>query len=504
MKLEFILTEALNYNDMFKSLIDIVPEEEKKTLTKVLDRKINEYKTDLKKSDRIIWFLREYKKALLNNYLKDNEQPFKDKFKIYYDKEMSKFKNKELMDFRELTTFQNNIIHFLSLPIPEIQNYNFGNQTDTEIFDYFQKLEDKWKEGNKELIQYDEDDNVIIDLGDDYYWVSLDRSYCDKEGKSMGHCGNSPRSGEDDNIYSLRKLVKQGNKKYWHPFVTVTVDDEKMVWETKGRGNEKPVKRYVPYVVELFKNKNYISGIREGVGYKPENNLQFDRDFTKDQQDAIIKSNPRFDVVKREPFKFEYDQDGIANLIMDRDNFDDSEYLNRQPDEDEYDYYTEEAYENATYQVDDYKKLLEECYDIWLRRKDSSYYDEDDAFNDLTSFFSSPWGNPNERELAKEAIYDFYDDIEEEFDYSTDIEKPIESDYKNKQDYLEKLEEYKKEVKEFLKDNYQYQFALKLIDDFPYNFKFEDDISRTYKNPNQLEFDFDKVQESKVRWNKIC
>lgn len=152
-----------------------------------------------------------------------------------------------------------------------------------------------------------------------WQWVSLDKGYCDKEGKAMGHCGNAGyRDG--DNIYSLRDSRNVAH-------LTFIVNNG-VLGESKGYGNNKPSKQYHPMIIPLLMGKDSdsdshvspfngqeIVGHIRGGGYKPENNFQFE-DLTKEQQAMILQHKPYildyFDFLKN---KSKGDPEAVKKLI---------------------------------------------------------------------------------------------------------------------------------------------------------------------------------------------
>lgn len=111
-------------------------------------------------------------------------------------------------------------------------------------------------------------------------WVSLERGYCDAEAQAMGHCGNSGHI-EGDNILSLR------DQEGWAHLTFVV--NNKILGESKGRANSKPVARYHPAIMELLKS-DWVGAI-QGGGYKPENNFAFS-DLSKESQKEVLQSSP--------------------------------------------------------------------------------------------------------------------------------------------------------------------------------------------------------------------
>lgn len=93
-------------------------------------------------------------------------------------------------------------------------------------------------------------------------WVSLDKSYCKREGDAAGHCGNAAaKSG--DNILSLRDPQ---NKVH----LTFIVNDG-VLGESKAPGNQKPNQFYHPAIVALL-HSDLVHSVKGG-GYAPENNF---------------------------------------------------------------------------------------------------------------------------------------------------------------------------------------------------------------------------------------
>jgi len=340
---QFILTEAINYEDMFSGFLQfLLTPEDKKDFTDGINKVIKSYKTNLKKEDRIVWFLRHHKIAIMEYAYKHDRlvlnyrdadliQLDRKLFEPWYANEIKKYsyiKEDDRLTFSELITFERNVLHFLSLPIPAIQSYVWGKQTDEQIFDYFLKLEDGWKEAQKGKIKYtdqplDEDVTVLINFNDGFYWLDLERSYCDLEGKSMGHCGNS--AARDGSVLSLRKLIKpSGNKDtwMWEPHATFIHSDEGYLGEMKGKNNEKVIAKYHPYIIELLKLKvttsskgtqsYFIKGLRGG-GYKPEANFSL-ADLSEELYDGLIEARPDLDTLSNRFNKEGLTEDLIKDL----------------------------------------------------------------------------------------------------------------------------------------------------------------------------------------------
>ena len=183
------------------------------------------------------------------------------------------------------------LVHFLSLPIAGIRNYQYRHQSFREVMSDFQDMEDRWAATVDRLID-DEDDSPtpVIDFGNGWFWMNLNKPSCDKEARAMGHCGNSPRDGSQDTILSLRKKVQYGDLIRWSPALTFILTQDGMLTEMKGRGNDKPVAKYHKMIIALLLNP-IVKGI-VGGGYKPENNFSLD-DLPEDDRKALLEKKPK-------------------------------------------------------------------------------------------------------------------------------------------------------------------------------------------------------------------
>ena len=99
----------------------------------------------------------------------------------------------------------------------------------------FKKLEADYLKKVKEedrLIPQNDNDKSVLDCGDGWHWVLLDRNQCSEEGDAMGHCGNSgdPRNGQ--RLLSLRKEIKRAGKDYWQPAATFILNKDGSLGET--------------------------------------------------------------------------------------------------------------------------------------------------------------------------------------------------------------------------------------------------------------------------------
>ena len=87
---------------------------------------------------------------------------------------------------------------------------------------------------------------VVDRYPDGYYWVDLDTNKSPDEQQAMGHCGEEPKA---TTLISLRD--KQDG-----PHVTIAYnEDEKDVLQVKGKHNERPIEKYMKYVIDFLQKK---------------------------------------------------------------------------------------------------------------------------------------------------------------------------------------------------------------------------------------------------------
>jgi hypothetical protein len=338
---------AANYEEMFNGAKPILQEcnglgaMPKWTL---VTQEISWAKSTLKKQDRIVWWLRWFRLALLDSMvsslryvaepLKTHDPeiqqniakytaPFQKAQKLQENEQraMGSRIGRELLGYPgiDLPSFLRThslYQHMLSLPVPAIQNTVWDKQTPDQLRRGFQEAEKVWQEETKGLLQpnlepvykntpgqrgqdsphelEEEDagevDTVFLQFQDGWAWWKLSRAYCSEEAKAMGHCGNVVgQTKTDERILSLRKPVKRGNEDYWEPHLTFILEPNGKLGEMKGRANAKPAPQYHQYIVPLLEDPR-IKGIRGG-GYAPEQNFAF-TDLPQETQEAVVQKNP--------------------------------------------------------------------------------------------------------------------------------------------------------------------------------------------------------------------
>lgn len=225
-------------------------------------------------------------------YVEFKEFPFIREWLRQNDLPIDEHSALRLTGFSDIEVIERSIDHYLSLPIPAIQNYRFGWQTEHAVFEEFQRHEEIWKEENKGLIPFDPDnESTFLKLADGYEWVLLPREYCHKEGKAMGHCGNAGSPQPGDRILSLRQRAPNG----WRVCLTFILDKNAKLGEMKGRGNDKPAPRYHPQIKALLMDSR-IKGIKGG-GYLADHNFDL-TDLAPEDREGILEQRPELATLK--------------------------------------------------------------------------------------------------------------------------------------------------------------------------------------------------------------
>lgn len=102
-------------------------------------------------------------------------------------------------------------------------------------------------------INYKEENPIVIDFGNGYYWADLETNDSREECDRMGHCG---RTSRENTIFSLRQNVKLPGNKYTinKSILTAAIDtNQGILYQLKGPKNSKPSKEYFKYILPLFK-----------------------------------------------------------------------------------------------------------------------------------------------------------------------------------------------------------------------------------------------------------
>lgn len=252
--------------------------------------------------------------------------------------------------FTTIKNIMNELNHYMGIDYPPIQEYD-PNKNPNNALNELHYLEREWKDASKSWVPATGSETVIIDLGK-YKWFDLGKGACRDEGEAMGHCGNVPSVSTGDVIYSLRQVKDIQGKEYHRPSLTFIANDG-VLGEMKGRSNNKPNKKYHPYIMELLKSQ-YIKGIKGG-GYMPENNFH-PNDLTPEQREELIE-------IKGEEF---LDTSGMALLVKLQERFDNGEDV-----VDNIEKVVRDMYDN---QEDDADEMSTIYYQVFPEWRDDRFY----------------------------------------------------------------------------------------------------------------------------------
>ena len=251
---KFLVTAA-DYGPMFKVLLAVDPGAKGQ-----VDNAIGWARMFLKKQDRIVWFLRWVRAALAADMPASGpELPSGTEMPVRQD--VRAFRRALDADIRLLGGFtvrslKQAMEHYLSLPIPEIQNHVFRGSESPQglLWNDFAKLEERFNEERRGLIVPKPQDKAVLEFPDGWAWWLLPRAYDKDEAAAMGHCGNSPEAqNTKQQILSLREPRRVGAQTWWEPHLTFILNTNGYLGEMKGKQNVKPVPRLHKSIVGLLK-----------------------------------------------------------------------------------------------------------------------------------------------------------------------------------------------------------------------------------------------------------
>jgi hypothetical protein len=321
MRFREILTEALaRYRPMFNGFTELRRGD--------IDDAIRWAEDNLKKQDRIIWYLRWWRlwyayrvhESMYNPVTGDLDPDYQER--AVPEKAMNKMWHAVGEDPGPWSVrierageiakvLQSRWKHYVDMTevLPAMGNIVWDRQSPEELTREMDNVEAEWQSRLDHAVQTKEGDEEIIDFHNGWAWWLLDRGYCRDEAEAMGHCGNQGAAG-GDRIVSLRKHIEEN---YWEPHLTFILDYDGELGEMKGRGNNQPTAKYHDMIVALLRS-DYVKGIKGG-GYMPENNFALSH-LGKDVRDKLKQDKPEL----REPYEIyldwhnEKEAVGLANI----------------------------------------------------------------------------------------------------------------------------------------------------------------------------------------------
>lgn len=230
-----------------------------------IDAEVIWAKNNLKKSDRITWYLRIYF-AYLDDSVSGKDVKLPPLLGGY-----------QLNDWNE---FKNQLLHYFGYPSPKIQNFQFVKQPVNIVFDEFRQFEQEYLSQTGHPVNPKTGDRVLIPFADGSAWWWVDRAYCSDEGRSGQHCGNVVGKHKTDQRILSYRIKNQVQ-------LTFILEPDGSLGEMKAKGNRKPDSKLHPVIMPLLLSDT-VKGI-SGMGYLPEMNFSI---FDLNERDLkIIQEN---------------------------------------------------------------------------------------------------------------------------------------------------------------------------------------------------------------------
>ena len=188
------------------------------------------------------------------------------------------------------------LTHYDSINYQPMRDYRFGNKPMSVVLNTLSSLEQEWGERQQSTIPHDDPQvDMVLDFGNGRAWFNLHRSYCEKEGAAMGHCGNQYDNMESsDEVLSFRTLQGVGDNgvELWKPHLTFIFDKSNgMLGEMKGRSNTKPTAAYHPYIIALLKQP-WVKGILKRAHQHAKYNDFYLTDLPSETARALAEEKP--------------------------------------------------------------------------------------------------------------------------------------------------------------------------------------------------------------------
>lgn len=176
--------------------------------------------------------------------------------------------------------------------VPDVANVRFDKHNIAQGLELFENAENNYaikSLSSKKIIIPDKKTTKLMDVGDNFSWYSLNVENCEAEAEAMGHCGNRNTDYDEQNLLSLRRNIKVGDKEYHEPVVTFVVGgDNKSIGQMKGKGNLAPSKKYHKYIKQLFEKTNFLP---VGSQHLEGNDFSLD-DLSQEEHDDLISKRP--------------------------------------------------------------------------------------------------------------------------------------------------------------------------------------------------------------------
>ena len=162
------------------------------------------------------------------------------------------------------------ILDYIFSPVRTGPELNFI----TSSFEQMYIEQEKWHKNLKADVSRIkiETHKIIKAYKDGFYWVDLETNNCREEAEAMGHCGRT----SSDTLLSLRQRTPYGIQVHVTSAWDYAPKDKTkyaVVYQMKGKNNQKPIDRYHPYIVDLLLDKNLIPSIKFSFEYSPKDDF---------------------------------------------------------------------------------------------------------------------------------------------------------------------------------------------------------------------------------------
>lgn len=315
-------------------------------MDKTVGRKVDETRKTLKREDRIVWALRFYKKALIEQLLwmvQNDPGYFKRKFHAppapeqpFLTRQLQKLNDVDISPFQEfdaddpatmespysgfstIDAINNRLEHYIAVnekygqtePENPINALRLDRQSFGEVVSVFRRAEvmlrRKTFPGGIQMAPtpdgpYDLKDNegcveTIIEFPNGWRWFNLHRAYSamrdDRYAASdiaiTGHCANNAgKSG-----FTTFELAEPLGNNRWkhHAFFVLHADGQ--LGERKGRKNQKPSPRLENYIFELLRQEKSIKGLGGPSSWNSSHDFALN-DLTPSHLQILKKERPK-------------------------------------------------------------------------------------------------------------------------------------------------------------------------------------------------------------------
>lgn len=314
-------------------------------MDRTIARKVDETRKTLKREDRIVWALRFYKKALIDQLIwmtRNDPDYFKRRFRSppapeqpILVKQLQKLSDVDITPFQEfdaddpesleapysgfstIDAINERIGHYVSVdeklgqtePLNAINALRLERQSFGEVISIFRRAEITLRhkrfpgaiemtptpEGPYDLKDKEGPVQTIIKFPDGWRWFDLHRACSpmrdDRTAPSdiaiTGHCANvASKTG-----YTAFELAEPLENNRWKHQAFFIMHPGGWLGEMKGRKNQKPSPRLEKYIYELLRREKRIRGVGRKGGHNPAHDFALS-DLTKTHADILRQERP--------------------------------------------------------------------------------------------------------------------------------------------------------------------------------------------------------------------